>query len=203
MPAKKAVVRVREASRQDIPALIELNRAAYPGLASENVVWGESHLRSHLRVFPEGQLVAEVNSRLVGAVASLIVDLGPDPLAPSHLGRHHRQRLFHQSQSPRRYPLWSRYLRSSRKPRPRHRCEPLRSPTPIVPTPEQTTNPGRRQAWNYSDHAARMSPRNTHIESQRVNCGIWCSVSRSAKDSNSAESCPITCAIREAITTQA
>ena len=83
MPAKKAVLRVREASRQDIPALIELNRAAYPVLSNENVVWGESHLLSHLRVFPEGQLVVEVGGRLVGAAASLIVDLGPDPL------RHH------------------------------------------------------------------------------------------------------------------
>lgn len=83
MPAKKVAVKVREASRQDIPALIELNRASYPVLSNENVVWGEAHLRSHLRVFPEGQLVAEVDGRLVGAVASLVVDLGPDAL------RHH------------------------------------------------------------------------------------------------------------------
>jgi predicted amidohydrolase/GNAT superfamily N-acetyltransferase len=76
-------VKVREASREDIPLLIELNRVSYPALANDNVVWGEAHLRSHLRVFPEGQLVAELNGRLVGAVASLVVDLGPDPL------RHH------------------------------------------------------------------------------------------------------------------
>ncbi len=80
---KQITVRVREATRRDIPALMELNRAAYPVLAGENVVWGETHLLSHLRVFPQGQLVAEAKGKIVGAVSSLIVNLGSDPL------RHH------------------------------------------------------------------------------------------------------------------
>ena len=71
---------MREATRADVPALLELNRAAYPLLAEENVVWGESHLLSHLRVFPQGQLVAEIRGRIVGAAASLIVSMGSDPL---------------------------------------------------------------------------------------------------------------------------
>ncbi len=84
MAEKKAItVRVREAARKDIPALMALNRAAYPVLAGENVVWGETHLLSHLRVFPQGQLVAEAKGKIVGAVSSLIVNLGSDPL------RHH------------------------------------------------------------------------------------------------------------------
>ncbi len=77
---RKSNVRVREATPRDIPALVQLNRAAYPTMAEDNVVWGESHLTSHLRIFPQGQLVAEMNGRLVGAVASLIVNMGPDPL---------------------------------------------------------------------------------------------------------------------------
>ena len=83
MPKKKAIVKIRDATRADIPALLALNRASYPVLAAENVVWGESHIRSHLRIFPQGQLVAEVKGKLLGAVSSLLVDLGPDPL------RHH------------------------------------------------------------------------------------------------------------------
>jgi len=83
MPKKKASVKIRQATRADIPALLELNRAAYPVLANDNVVWGETHLRSHLRIFPQGQIVAEVDGKILGAVASLLVDLGPDPL------RHH------------------------------------------------------------------------------------------------------------------
>jgi len=83
MTKAKPHVKIREATRADVPALIELNRAAYPVLAGENVVWGETHLLSHQRVFPQGQLVAEVNRKIVGAVSTLIVNLGPDPL------RHH------------------------------------------------------------------------------------------------------------------
>jgi predicted amidohydrolase/GNAT superfamily N-acetyltransferase len=83
MPRPKQRVTIREATRADIPELIELNKIAYPVLADENVVWGERHLLSHQRVFPQGQLVAEVGGRTVGAVSTLVVDLGPDPL------RHH------------------------------------------------------------------------------------------------------------------
>lgn len=80
MPKSKSKVKVRRATRADIPALIKLNIAAYPVLADENVVWGEAHLISHLRVFPQGQFVAEVGGRLVRAASTLVVDLGPDPL---------------------------------------------------------------------------------------------------------------------------
>lgn len=76
-------VTVREAGPLDIPTLVALNRAAYPTMAEDNVVWGESHLRSHQRIFPQGQMVAEINGKILGAASSLIVDLGSDPL------RHH------------------------------------------------------------------------------------------------------------------
>jgi predicted amidohydrolase/ribosomal protein S18 acetylase RimI-like enzyme len=78
--AKSATVSIREAMRADIPALVELNRASYPTLAEDNVVWRPEHLANHQRVFPQGQLVAEAGGRILGACASLIVDLGPDPL---------------------------------------------------------------------------------------------------------------------------
>jgi len=83
MPKNKTAIEVRQATRADIPELIALNKAAYPTLAKENIVWGEGHLISHLRIFPQGQLVALHKGKIVGAVATLIVDLGRDPL------RHH------------------------------------------------------------------------------------------------------------------
>ena len=83
MPPKKTPIQIRQATRDDIPALLALNRAAYPVLANDNIVWGETHLRSHLRIFPQGQIVAVVNGKILGAVSSLLVDLGPDSL------RHH------------------------------------------------------------------------------------------------------------------
>jgi predicted amidohydrolase/GNAT superfamily N-acetyltransferase len=71
---------VRQATPSDIAQLVALNHEAYPDLREDNVVWSERQLKSHLEVFPQGQLVAEVEGRLVGAISSLVVDLGPDPL---------------------------------------------------------------------------------------------------------------------------
>jgi predicted amidohydrolase/GNAT superfamily N-acetyltransferase len=80
-PAKpKPRITVRTATLADIPALVELNRISYPTLAEDNVVWRESHLRSHQRIFPEGQAVAIIGGKIVGASASLIVDMGSNPL---------------------------------------------------------------------------------------------------------------------------
>lgn len=80
MSDETATATVRQMHRADIPALVEVNREAYPEMAEDNIIWAASHLRSHLRIFPEGQLVAEIDGRIVGGAASLIVDLGPDPL---------------------------------------------------------------------------------------------------------------------------
>ena len=79
----KPVVTVRQATRADVPRLVEMNRDAYPILADEDVIWGERHLISHQLVFRQGQMVAEIGGHVVGAVASLLVDLGPNAL------RHH------------------------------------------------------------------------------------------------------------------
>ena len=79
----KPSITIREATRADVARLVEMNRDAYPVLAEEDVVWGERHLISHQRLFPQGQLVAEIGGKVVGAVATLVVDLGPNPL------RHH------------------------------------------------------------------------------------------------------------------
>src|SRR5262245_13059964 len=68
---------VREATRADVRALVRINELAYPLMATEDVVWGERHLVSHQRIFPQGQLLAELDGQVVGAVATLIVDLGP------------------------------------------------------------------------------------------------------------------------------
>ena len=73
-------VKIRVALPEDVPHLVELNHAAYPQMAAENIVWEAVHLRSHQRIFPEGQIVATVRGKIVGACASLIVALGQDPL---------------------------------------------------------------------------------------------------------------------------
>jgi ribosomal protein S18 acetylase RimI-like enzyme len=54
----------------DIPAVIVLQGRAFPGMPT----WSASQLASHLRVFPEGQLVAEDrDGRIVGSASSLVI----------------------------------------------------------------------------------------------------------------------------------
>lgn len=73
-------VTLRQAELTDIVELIALNKICFPAMAEENVVWRKGQIQNHLRVFPDGQLVAErEDGKLVGAVASLVVDLGLDP----------------------------------------------------------------------------------------------------------------------------
>lgn len=73
------MITIREVQRGDIETLIELNKLCFPTMVEENVVWTYSQIANHLRLFPQGQLLAEEDGRILGAVSSLIVDLGVDP----------------------------------------------------------------------------------------------------------------------------
>jgi predicted amidohydrolase/GNAT superfamily N-acetyltransferase len=77
--SQKGPIHIRPIQQEDIPHLIKLNKRAFPLMAEENVVWSERQLKNHLRLFPEGQLAAEVDGRIVGAVASLIIRKERDP----------------------------------------------------------------------------------------------------------------------------
>lgn len=70
---------LRLAELGDIDGLILLNKRCFPSPQEESVVWNRAQLRNHLRVFPDGQIVAEIGGQIVAAVASLIVNLGTDP----------------------------------------------------------------------------------------------------------------------------
>jgi predicted amidohydrolase/ribosomal protein S18 acetylase RimI-like enzyme len=62
---------VRQMTSEDIPAVIELQTRAFPGLPP----WRPDQLARHLEVFPEGQLVvADSNGRILGSASSLIID---------------------------------------------------------------------------------------------------------------------------------
>ena len=60
---------VRHTRSTDIKPLIELQQRVYPTIPP----WREELLQHQLRVFPQGQIVAEINGELVGAASSLIV----------------------------------------------------------------------------------------------------------------------------------
>jgi len=76
---KNGEVALRRATVEDIPALVALDAKVFPTMAEENIVWSHAQLRNHLRLFPEGQVVAEENGVIVGAISSLIVNMGRDP----------------------------------------------------------------------------------------------------------------------------
>jgi predicted amidohydrolase/GNAT superfamily N-acetyltransferase len=79
LQTKSGSVLIRKAELEDIPHLIAMNKKAFPLTAEENVVWSERQLRNHLKLFPEGQLVALLDEKIVGAVASLIIQSSRDP----------------------------------------------------------------------------------------------------------------------------
>jgi ribosomal protein S18 acetylase RimI-like enzyme len=77
---KMGVVLVRNPTIADIPAILALHRRCFPRESDAGGPWNEKHLRSHLHVFPEGQLIAEKDGKILGAASSLIVSLGRNPL---------------------------------------------------------------------------------------------------------------------------
>jgi GNAT superfamily N-acetyltransferase len=54
---------------EDFDAVIDLTRAIYP----DSPPWSHAQLASHIEMFPEGQLVADLDGQVVGMAASLIV----------------------------------------------------------------------------------------------------------------------------------
>ncbi|HVJ94292.1 MAG TPA: GNAT family N-acetyltransferase [Labilithrix sp.] len=66
-------VHVRPALLRDVPRLVELNKAAYPDLVEEGVVFDAAQLMAQQAVFPEGQVVVEQSGLVVGSIATLIV----------------------------------------------------------------------------------------------------------------------------------
>ncbi|KAF6247828.1 histone acetyltransferase [Nitrosopumilus sp. b3] len=62
----------------DIPEVVELQKASFPVMASEGVYWKPTQLKSHIKVFPEGQFIAEYKNKIIGSCSSLIITLTPE-----------------------------------------------------------------------------------------------------------------------------
>jgi predicted amidohydrolase/GNAT superfamily N-acetyltransferase len=61
----------RQMTIADIPAVIDLQRRAFPGMPP----WRDDQLQRHLEIFPEGQLVvSDPAGRILGSASSLIID---------------------------------------------------------------------------------------------------------------------------------
>ena len=60
---------IRNANLKDIPDIIRLTQAAYPGLPP----YTPAHLQGHMQNFPEGQFVAVYDNKIVGYCATIRV----------------------------------------------------------------------------------------------------------------------------------
>lgn len=77
--ARTRDLEARPATRKDSVAIIKLQQRARPLF----LPWTHGQLESHLRLFPEGQLVATQHGAIVGACASLKLRLPDDELPAS------------------------------------------------------------------------------------------------------------------------
>lgn len=68
-PRRTRRIIVRHTRAEDVPRLIELQRRTYTTIAP----WSEAKLANQLALFPQGQIVAELDGRLVGAASSLVI----------------------------------------------------------------------------------------------------------------------------------
>lgn len=72
--AKRKTVKVRTWTEEDIPAIVALQKAAYPDY-EEDEQYDERSYEMQLSAFPQGQLLAECDGQVVGYATSIIVQL--------------------------------------------------------------------------------------------------------------------------------
>jgi ribosomal protein S18 acetylase RimI-like enzyme len=68
---------IRNIRIDDIDKILQLQEVSFADMAVYGMVWPASYLKNHIRVFPEGQLCAEINRKIVASASSLIVTLKP------------------------------------------------------------------------------------------------------------------------------
>jgi ribosomal protein S18 acetylase RimI-like enzyme len=66
---------IKNVTEKDISSIVNLQKESFADMAVYSVNWSESSLRKHINIFPEGQLYAEFDGRMVGSSSSLIVSL--------------------------------------------------------------------------------------------------------------------------------
>lgn len=69
---------IRTMKEEDLPQIVELQKASFPIMASKGVYWKPDQLKAHLKLFPQGQFVAEYHGKIIGSCSSLIITLVPE-----------------------------------------------------------------------------------------------------------------------------
>lgn len=66
-------IEVRQLTIEDYDALVEMQARCFPGMQT----WSRAHIESQLAMFPEGQIVIEIDGKLAASSTSLIVEYDP------------------------------------------------------------------------------------------------------------------------------
>jgi predicted amidohydrolase/ribosomal protein S18 acetylase RimI-like enzyme len=74
---RKLRIKVRPWRRADIPAIIRCHRAAYPDYP-EDAYYTERYYQMQFDTFPEGQVLAEADGKVIGYATAIIVQLDDD-----------------------------------------------------------------------------------------------------------------------------
>jgi ribosomal protein S18 acetylase RimI-like enzyme len=70
---------IRNTRLDDIEKIVKLQQDSFPILARYDNIWHPEELKSHLQIFPQGQLVVvEEDGEVVGSASTLIVTLNPE-----------------------------------------------------------------------------------------------------------------------------
>jgi len=77
LPEHSEVI-IRKTASDDIAKIVSLQKESFPYLARSGNIWHPAELQSHLRIFPEGQCVADLDGQVIGSASSLIVQLEPE-----------------------------------------------------------------------------------------------------------------------------
>jgi hypothetical protein len=64
---------IRPMTRDDVPHAIELQKSAFPPPFSEDLHWEPEHLYRHIKIFPQGQFVADAAGQIVGSCSNALI----------------------------------------------------------------------------------------------------------------------------------
>ena len=69
---------IRNFKENDIPQIVQLQRKSFADMAKDGMIFPSSYLQNHIEIFPDGQLLAEIDGRIVGSASSLVISLGSE-----------------------------------------------------------------------------------------------------------------------------
>jgi len=69
---------IRNFKEKDIPQIVQLQRKSFADMAKDGMIFPSSYLQNHIEIFPDGQLLAEIDGRIVGSSSSLVISLSPE-----------------------------------------------------------------------------------------------------------------------------